>query len=148
MSAIRDEMPVLIRHEGDWVGTYTLIDTEGNILEKHNSHLTCYFPEDDEYPFYQINRYKWLDGKREELYFPAAYRDQKIWFDTDRIEGQAWEVDNSTVILFFIYKAVPDLHLYEMSQISPCNNYRSRTWHWFKNNQIFRRTMIQEERLQ
>ncbi|MDB9511788.1 DUF3598 domain-containing protein [Kamptonema animale CS-326] len=148
MSIIREEMPVLARHEGDWVGTYTLIDTEGNIIEKHHSHLTCHFPEDREYPYYQINRYKWLDGKREEFFFPAAYRDKKILFDTERIQGKAWEVDDSTVILWFAYKALPDIYLYEMIQISPCNNYRSRTRHWFKNHQIFKRTMIQEERLQ
>ena len=39
-------------------------------------------------------------------------------------------------------------YLYEMIQISPCNNYRARTWQWFKNNQIFQRTLIQEERMQ
>ena len=33
MSDIREEMPVLTRHEGDWVGTYTLVDIEGKILE-------------------------------------------------------------------------------------------------------------------
>lgn len=145
--SIRDEMPVLAKHEGDWVGTYTLVDTEGNILDRHNSHLTCQFPESGEYPYYQINRYKWLDGKREEHEFPGTYKDKKIWFDTDRITGKAWEVDDSTIILWFSYKNVPNAYLYEMIQISPCNNYRARIWQWFKNNQIFQRTLIQEERL-
>jgi hypothetical protein len=148
MSSIRDEMPVLVRHEGDWVGTYTLIDLEGNILDKHESHLTCQFPEDDSYAYYQINRYKWADGKQEEHQFPATYRDKAIWFDTERIDGKAWEVDDATIILRFGYKGIPNAYLYEMIQISPCNNYRSRTWHWFKNNQIYQRTLIQEERMQ
>ncbi len=146
MSRIREEMPVLARHEGDWVGKYTLIDTEGTILDKHDSHLTCQFPEDGDYPYYQTNRYQWPDGKHEEHHFPGTYRNKKLWFDVERILGYAWEVDDSTVILRFTYKTIPDAHLYEMIQISPCNNYRSRTWHWFKNNQIFRRTLIQEER--
>jgi hypothetical protein len=38
-------------------------------------------------------------------------------------------------------------YLYEMIYISPDNNNRARTWHWFKNNQIFQRTLIQEERV-
>lgn len=145
--SIREEMPVLVRHEGDWVGTYTVVDIEGNIIDKHKSHLTCQFPEIGDYAYYQINRYEWDDGKREEHQFPGTYRDNKLWFDTERIEGYAWEIDDSTVILWFGYKTMPDMHLYEMIQISPCNNYRARTWHWFKNNQIFRRTLIQEERM-
>lgn len=31
MSSIRDQMPVLARHEGDWVGMYTLIEV---VLQK------------------------------------------------------------------------------------------------------------------
>lgn len=146
MSNIRDEMPVLARHEGDWVGTYTLIDTNGTILDKHDSHLTCQFPEDGPYSYYQINRYQWLDGKREEHQFPGMYRDKKLWFDMERIQGYAWEADDSTILLWFTYKTTPEMYLYEMIQISPCGNYRARTWHWFKTHQIFRRTLIQEER--
>ncbi len=147
MTAIKDEMPLLARHAGDWVGTYTLIDTEGNILDKHKSHLTCQFPESGPYAYYQVNRYEWADGKREEHQFPATYRDKQIWFDTDRIQGHAWEVDDATIILTWNYKSMPGTYLYEMIQLSPCGNYRARTWHWFSNYQIVRRTLIQEERV-
>ncbi|YAF96769.1 MAG: DUF3598 family protein [Nodularia sp. CChRGM 3473] len=147
MSNIREEMPVLARHEGDWVGTYTLIDIEGKIIDQHQSHLTCQFPENDIYSYYQINRYKWSDGKQEEHKFPGTYRDKMLWFDTERIQGKAWEVDDSTLILWFAYKTVPEMYLYEMILLSPDNNHRARTWHWFKNHQIYQRTIIQEERL-
>jgi len=144
---ILTEMPVLARHLGDWVGTYTLVDLEGRTLDKYTSHLTCQIPADASHDYYQINRYKWADGKREEHQFPADYCEQKIWFDTDRIAGHAWEADDSTLLLKFAYKTIPNFYLYEMIQISPCNNYRARTWQWFKDNQIFQRTLIQEERL-
>ncbi len=147
MANICDEMRVLARHEGDWIGTYILIDCIGNLLDRHQSHITCEFPADDPSKYYQINRYTWADGKQEEHRFPGTYYDKKLWFDTERIKGHAWEADDSTLILWFAYKNVPDFHLYEMIQISPCNNYRARTWHWFKNNQIYQRTLIQEERL-
>jgi hypothetical protein len=147
MSLIREEMPVLARHEGDWVGVYTVVDVEGKILDKHESHLTCQFPEDGAFPYYQINRYKWADGKQEEHQFPGIYRDKKLWFDTERIEGKAWEVDDATMILFFSYKTMPGMYLYEMINLSPCNNYRSRVWHWFNNHQLFKRTLIREERV-
>jgi hypothetical protein len=140
-------MPVLTRHEGDWIGTYTLVDLQGNILDRHQSHLTCEFPPDGAFSYYQTNRYTWPDGKKEEHEFPGIYRDKVLWFDTERIDGKAWEVDDATVILYFSYKGMPASYLYEMIQISPCNNYRARTWHWFKDNQIDRRTLIQEERM-
>ncbi len=147
MPNLRESMPVLAHHEGEWTGTYTLIDLQGNILDRHRSHLSCQFPEDGSYDYFQINRYFWDSGKQEEHHFPATYRDQKIWFDSDRIQGHAWEADSSTLLLYFAYKSQPDFYLYEMIQISPCNNHRARTWHWFKNHQIFQRTLIQEERV-
>lgn len=147
MSTLRDQMPVLARHEGDWQGTYTLMDLTGKILDQHHSHLTCQFPADNPNAYHQINRYTWPDGKAEEHQFPGTYRDKKLWFDTDRILGQAWEVDDATLILRFTYKTIPNFYLYEMIQISPCNRHRARTWHWFKDHQLYQRTLIQEERI-
>ncbi len=146
--SIRTEMPLLARHEGDWLGTYILIDIRGNIIDQHKSHLTCQFPEDGSHDYYQINRYIWDDDKKEEIHFPGTYKDQKLWFDMERIKGYAWEIDPMTIILTWTYKIIPDQYLYEMIQLSPCGNYRSRTWHWFKNNKVYQRTLIQEERMQ
>ena len=148
MFDIRKEMPLLARHEGDWKGSYTMIDHEGNILDRYDSHISCQFPDDDSYPYYQINRYYWPDGKVEEHHFPARYQDKKIWFDTERINGYAWEVDDATIILRFIYKEVPNVYIYEMILLSLDNNHRARTWHLFKNNQLYQRCLIQEERVE
>ena len=147
MSIIKTEMPVLVRHEGDWVGTYTVVDNEGNILDKHNSHLTCQFPESGSPPYFQTNRYQWPDGKRQEYDFPGIYKDKKLVFDTERIFGEAWETDDSTIILKFNYKDKPAIYVYELIVLSPCNNYRARTWHWFNNHQIYQRTLVKEERV-
>lgn len=147
MSNMREEMPVLTRHAGEWKGTYTLVDTTGKVLDQHQSYLICQFPENSPYAYYQINRYTWDNGKQEEHQFPATYQDKKIWFDTERLEGKAWEIDDSTIILWFAYKQFPAMYLYEMIQISPDNNHRARTWQWFKDHQIYQRTLIQEERV-
>lgn len=146
MANIRDDMPVLVRHEGDWVGTYTVIDNNGNITDKHESHITCQFPDAEDYPYLQTNRYQWPDGKVEEYQFPGKYCDKKLWFDTERITGQAWEANDSIIILYFSYKEIPNAYVYEMIHLSACNHHRARTWHWFKDGQIYQRTLIQEER--
>lgn len=147
MSIIKQEMPVMIRHEGEWSGSYTLVDTQGNILDKYTSHLSCQFVENPPYSYYQINRYKWANGKQEEHHFPGIYRDKKVWFDTERLDGNAWEVDDATIMFRFAFKNMPGAYLYEVIFLSPCSNYRFRTWHWFKNDQVYQRTMVQEERI-
>jgi hypothetical protein len=146
--SLRDEMPLLARHEGEWVGTYLHVDADGNVLDKHASHLSCKVMDQGPYPYYQINRYTWEDGRREEHHFPATYAEGRIWFDTERIKGFAWEVDEHTIVLTWVYKHDPDVYLYEMIQLSANGNYRARTWHWFnKHGQIIKRTLIREERM-
>jgi len=146
MLNIRTEMTVLSRHAGEWVGIHTLVDLSGKIIDTYQSHISCLFPENESHLYYQINRYSWTDGKKEEYHFPGVYRDRQLWLETDHIQGKAWEVDERTIVYNFNYKSTPDVYLYEMLHISPCNNYRSRTRDWFKNNQIYQRTLIQEER--
>ncbi len=144
---IRNEMPVLVRHEGDWKGTYIYVDAEGKIIDQHDSHLTCSFPADGPHPYYQINRYTWADGRHEEHRFAGGYENGKLLFDTERIKGHAWEVDANNVVLTWYYKDDPANSLYELIYISPCGNHRARTWHWFKDGELIKRTLIKEKRI-
>lgn len=144
---MKEKMPVLARHEGEWEGTYIHVDADANIIDKHASYLTCSFPSDGSSDYYQTNRYTWPDGKTELHQFPGTYRDSEVWFDNDRILGHCWEADDRTVILTWIYRMDPDNPLYEMIQISPDGNHRARTWHWYKNGEIIRRTLIKEKRV-
>ena len=84
---LRREMPTLAKHEGQWRGEYVHLDLSGRVIDRHASHLTCRFPDSGAHPYYQVNRYRWDDGTREELHFPATFRDGKIWWDTERISG-------------------------------------------------------------
>ena len=147
MKAIRSGMPLLARHEGAWKGEYIHVDASGQEVDRHASHLTCRFPDEGEHDYYQTNTYQWADGKEEIFSFPASYRDGRIWFDTERIEGSAWEVDESTIILMWSRKDLEGACLYEMIQLSPCGQHRSRTWHWLLNGELFKRTLIKETRV-
>ena len=147
MSDIRTAMPVLARHEGQWEGTYIHIDASGVEIDRHHAALQCSFPDDGSHDYYQINTYSWDDGRREEIHFPAQYRDGKIWWDTERIDGSAWEIDARTVMLTWTRKDSPGQYLYEMIQISDDGNNRGRTWHWFENDKLVRRTCIKERRV-
>ena len=143
---IREGMPLLARHEGVWEGIYRHVDAHGELIDEHASRLTCSFP--DEGGYQQTNRYTWADGRVEEIQFPATYRDGRIWFDTDRIVGSAWEIDARTVVLHWSYKENPAGYLYEMIQLSDCGRHRARTWHWFQGGELVKRTLIKEQRLE
>jgi hypothetical protein len=145
--AIRHEMPVLARHEGEWEGEYIHVDAQNAVIDRHRSHLQCRFPEDGPFAYHQINTYRWDDGRSEELHFPATYADGQIHWDTDRIVGRAWEVDERTVMLTWMRKGEPGTYLYEMIQLSADGNHRGRTWHWFENDILVKRTCITERRV-
>lgn len=147
MVDLKAEMPVMARHEGEWDGTYTYVDLDGKILDNHRAQLSCSFPKEGKFPYYQINKYTWKNGKIEEIHFPGIYRDGKVWFDNERINGSVWEIDHRSLVLTWTRKDIPTSYLYELIQISSDNNHRSRTWHWFKNDQCFQRTIIQESRV-
>ncbi len=144
--SVREEMPLLARHEGQWVGTYTFIDTAGNIIDKHASRLTCSFPTEGEFPYFQTNSYTWEDGRTEAIEFPASYKDGKLWFDTERINGYCWEVDDHCIVLRWTYVADPTVSLYELIHLDDSGDNRTRTWHWLKNGMCFQRTLIDEKR--
>lgn len=144
---IRTGMPVLARHEGEWMGEYVLLGPDSSVIDRHDSHLICSFPETDEFDYFQQNIYSWSDGRVETIDFPALYRDGRIWWNTDRIAGSAWEIDERTIMLNWTRKDLPGSYLYEMIQINSNNNKRARTWHWFKDDGLVNRTCIRESRV-
>ena len=147
MSDIKAGMPLLAKHEGEWEGVYTEVDPDAKVIDRHRSYLICQFPESGPHAYYQINKYTWDDGRTEEHHFPATYKDGRIWWDTDRIVGSAWEADAKTVLLYWERKGMPEVSLYEMIQLSDDGQHRARTWHWFKNGVLLKRTLVQERKV-
>lgn len=146
---IRDDMPLLARHEGVWDGTYVYYNMAGEKVDEHKSRLLCRVDEDGEHPYHQTNHYTWDDGRKEIRDFPAVYRDKRIWWDNDLIKGWAAEValdqNDRTMMLYWQRTGDPSLYLYEMIQLADDGQSRCRTWHWIRNGQLETRTAIQEK---
>lgn len=146
--SIRDDMPLLGRHEGVWDGVYTYYNAAGEKVDEHTSRLFCRLPDGGDYPYHQTNHYTWADGRKEIRDFPAAYRDKRIWWDNDLIKGWAAEVgldqNNRTMMLYWQRTGDPSLYLYEMIQLSDDGQTRCRTWHWIRDGRLETRTAIQE----
>ncbi len=145
---IREDMPLLARHEGVWDGTYKYYNAAGTLVDEHKSRLFCRFSEDTKYPYHQTNYYTWADGRQDIRDFPAEYRDKRVWWNNDLIIGSAWEVsedhENRAMMLYWQRTGDPSLYLYEMIQISADGQNRCRTWHWIRNGILETRTAIEE----
>ena len=146
---IREDMPLLARHEGVWDGVYTYFNANNVKIDEHQSRLFCRFPESGPHPYHQTNHYTWADGRTEIRDFPAEYRDKRVWWDNDLIVGWAAEVGldeyNRTVMLYWQRQGDPSLYLYEMIQLADDGVNRCRTWHWIRNGLLETRTAIQEK---
>lgn len=148
MSGIREGFPALVAHEGKWAGEYIHVDPQNAVLDRHESLLECRFPDEgSDYDYYQVNTYTWPGGRSEEIHFPAKYADGKIHWDTERITGAAWQIDDRTVMLHWSRKDMPGAYLYEMIQLSEDRTKRGRTWHWFEDDELVKRTCIKERRV-
>ena len=55
-------------------------------------------------------------------------------------------MDKKTVVLTWTRNGEPGVYLYEMIQLSEDGNDRGRTWHWFKDDKLYMRTIIKEKR--
>ena len=146
--SLREKMPLLARHEGVWDGYYRYMDSNGNKIDEHKSRILCRMIGADDY--HQTNYYYWADGKKDIRDFPAIVKDDRLMFCTE-ISGWAAEVpldENSrTIMLHWTRNNEPDLYLYEMIQLSDCGQYRARVWQWFREDRLFMRTLVDEQRI-
>ncbi len=148
---IREGMPLLAKHEGEWEGVYTYVDRDGKIIDQHRSHLTCLLPAEGEFDYVQINRYTWPDGRSEEHSFPAAYDGHgHLFFDTERLKGIIWGLDENAMYLTWKYKSADpadDQRLFEIILLSDDGQQRSRVWQWLEQGVCVRRTLINETKV-
>jgi hypothetical protein len=145
---IREDMPLLAKHEGVWDGVYTYFNADNVKVDEHKSRLFCRFPDIGPHLYHQTNHYTWDDGRTEIRDFPAEYRDKRVWWNNELIVGWAAEVGldeyNRTVMLYWQRQGDPSLYLYEMIQLADDGLNRCRTWHWIRNGLLETRTAIQE----
>jgi hypothetical protein len=146
--SIREDMPLLARHEGVWDGVYKYYNAAGEKIDEHASRLFCRLPDSGPYPYHQTNHYTWADGRTDIRDFPAEYRDKRIWWDNELIVGWASEVpldqNDRTMMLYWQRTGDPSLYLYEMINLADNGVNRCRTWHWIRNGMLETRTAIEE----
>lgn len=142
-----DLMPAMVRHEGVWAGVYRHIDPEGELLDRHDARIVCEFPGSGDAAYIQHNLFSWDDGREQRACLPAVYRDGKLWWDMSTFHGYAWETEDDVLMLNLTRRDEPGAHFVEIIVMGEHGDRRSRTWHWFKNGALYKRTFCEERRV-
>ena len=136
---------VFPKHLGVWEGTYTRIDEQGRVLDRHESRLTCRII--DGYKWHQNNFYRWPDGRTQSIDFPGEFsEDGVLHFDTPRLRGRAWEAAPDLILLQWEYVNEPGTRLSEMIWLI-AEGHRCRVWQHTLHGEYKGVTMIEERQV-
>lgn len=144
----RQAMPGMLRHEGVWRGVYRHFQPDATLIDAHEAQVECEFPTDGPYVYVQHNTFTWADGATKKATLPAVFHDGKLWWDVDAFTGWGWESEFGLILLNLTRKDDPGANFFEMITLSDTGRHRARTWHWFKDGALIRRTLCDEIRVE
>lgn len=142
-----EHIPLLAAHEGIWEGQYTHLAPDRSVQEQILFRILVEFPTDSTVAYRQTSHYWWADGRTQALMYEGQYRDGRVEFDTGRIAGACWAVDDRTLYIRFGFAGDPGGYVCEMIQLSPDGQHRARSWHWFRDHALWRTTLVRELRV-
>ncbi len=137
-------MPVMARHRGTWAGSYRHLDDEGALIDAHQAEIRCEMPDDGPFAYIQHNHFTWADGREQQYSLPGVLKDGRLWWDVPTFSGYAWQTLDDVMLLNLTRKDVDGANFIEMITIGATGDYRARSWHWFKDGQLYRRTLCHE----
>lgn len=144
---IGDGFPATRAHEGVWEGVYTHLNANAEIEDRHEARVICEFPAGSDVFYRQHIRFTWADGRRHEDVFEGYVRGAVIQYDTPRFYGKSWETEDGLVLLNLHRKDEPGASFFELIAMGDTGKHRARTWHWFRDGRLFRRTLCDESRI-
>lgn len=146
-TALARAMPSLARHAGTWEGRYRHLDADGALIDSHRARVVCEFPDSGEHVYIQHNLFTWDDGREVRATLPGVLRGDRLFWDTPTFSGYACESHDGIVLLNLQRKDEPGANFFEMITIGSTGEYRARTWQWFKDGRLYKRTLCDERRI-
>lgn len=140
------DFPAMRAHEGVWEGTYRHLAADGSLEDEHAARVVCEFPRDGEVFYRQTIRFLWAGGRSREAVFGGVIRGDAVWFDTPTFHGRSWETHDGLVLLNLARKDEPGANFFEIICMGEGGRSRARTWHWFRDGALYRRTLCDEVR--
>ncbi|MEP3225561.1 MAG: DUF3598 domain-containing protein [Parasphingorhabdus sp.] len=147
---IEDAMPLLVRHVGVWQGEYVHLDSKNREIDRHRSTLICRLTAHDATEqLVQSNIYDWPNQTREVRYFKATLSNDRLIIENENIVGWvaplSLDQTQRTVMVAWTKTDDPSFRYYEMITLAEDGNSKSRTWHWYHNGMLVKRTLVDEK---
>ena len=142
-----ERFPGHIAHQGTWTGTYRHLNAEGEQEQLIRSKVVCEFPASGGVFYRQSIELTHEAGAVHHAQFDGVARDDHVWFDTPTFIGRSWETKDGVILLNLQRKDEPGAHFVEAIIMADGGRHRARTWHWFKDGKLYRRTLCDETRL-
>jgi len=150
---ILEKLPLVADQAGVWEGEYVHFDADHREIDRHRSRLVCRLIDgpDGEARLSQTNIYDWPDQTREIRFFEGVYRGDRVWIKNELIDGWTASINldesGRTIMVAWVRPQDPGFRFYEMITLSEDLNAKNRTWHWYRDGQLFQRTLINERRV-
>lgn len=133
-------------HQGVWEGTYRHVAADGREESRFRSRVTCEFPP-AEGVFYRQTTELWSEqGDYSKVSFDGLDRGDHLYFDTPIFHGRSWETGSGPLMLNLVRRDEPGAYFVEVILLGEGGHHRARTWHWFRDGSLFRRTLCDETR--
>ncbi len=130
---------------GVWVGTYTHVSPQGQMLDTFTSRQETRLEGDD---WYERINYLWPEGDKIQFDFHARFdpTGEAMIFDDPNFHGELKFVNDMVYVFPYHWKAKPETHAVEtIVMASP--HYKSRLWQTFENGELVKVTIITERRI-
>jgi hypothetical protein len=136
-----------LAHEGIWEGTYRHFSAEGVCEDQLTSRVVCAFPRESDVFYRQSIILSWADGRVHQASFDGHDRGDHLFYDTPTFTGRSWEAGDGVLMLNLLRKDEPGAYFVEVIIMAPSGKSRARTWHWFRHDGLYRRTLCDEVRV-
>ncbi|MFK7957650.1 MAG: hypothetical protein AB8B96_16240 [Lysobacterales bacterium] len=154
MGIVAQTQPLIADMAGVWEGEYVHVDLNHQEFDRHQSQLLVrlHDQDTDDAPgvIKQTNIYTWADGEQEVRYFEGDYHDGHIRLDNELITGWTGAISldptGRTLMVGWTRPSEPGFRYYEIITVSEDGESRNRTWHWYRKDRLFQRTLINERR--
>jgi len=77
----------------------------------------------------------------------GTLKENRLHWDTGTFSGYAWTTTDGIILLSLDRKDEPGAMFYENIVMGKTKTHRARTRHWFKDGQLYKRTLCDECRL-
>lgn len=146
-AALFEAMPALFAHEGVWEGNYQHVDEQGALIDAHEARVICEMPDGGPFHYLQRNRFTWAGGRVVTAELPGVLRDGRLWWDLPTFAGSAWTTHDGLILLNLERRDDPGARFFEIIVLGEGGRYRARSWHWFKDGRLFKRTLCDERKV-